>query len=419
MFCEPQKLGEICTFVRGPFGGSLKKSCFKPKGYAVYEQQHAIHNQFNNIRYFVDQSKFDEMQRFELKPDDLIMSCSGTMGKVAIAPKGLKKGIINQALLKLSTSEKLDVAYLKNWMESPNFQEQLAGRTKGVAIKNVASVKVLKEITIPLPPLTEQKRIVAILDKAFAAIDKAIANTEKSLANARELFESYLNDVFAEPGDGWEEHQLNNITTKIGSGATPKGGKKAYKTEGISLIRSLNVHDHFFKEKNLAFIDEDQAQKLSNVIIEERDVLLNITGASIARCCVVPESYLPARVNQHVSIIRPVFDLVNSMFLSRLLASKQYKDQLLGIGDKAGSTRQALTKIQLQNFKVTIPSVERQIELNELIDEVWLNSKKLESIYQQKLTNLQDLKQSILQKAFAGELTASSLADIVPEQMEN
>ena len=101
---DRKKLGDICGFVRGPFGGSLKKNIFKPEGYAVYEQQHAIYDQFDDIRYFIDEKKFNEMKRFELNSGDLIMSCSGTMGKIAIVPENIKKGIINQALLKLTPS---------------------------------------------------------------------------------------------------------------------------------------------------------------------------------------------------------------------------------------------------------------------------------------------------------------------------
>jgi len=99
---ESTQLGEVCNFVRGPFGGSLKKSCFQSEGYAVYEQQHAINNQFSDFRYYVDNEKFTEMLRFEVFPGDLIMSCSGTMGKIAIVPEKSPKGIINQALLKLT-----------------------------------------------------------------------------------------------------------------------------------------------------------------------------------------------------------------------------------------------------------------------------------------------------------------------------
>ena len=97
-----------------------------------------------------------------------------------------------------------------------------------------------------------------------------------------------------------KEIRLKKITNKIGSGATPTGGKSAYKEEGISLIRSLNVYDYSFSYENLAYIDEVQAKKLSNVEIHENDILLNITGASVGRCCKVPRQIIPARVNQHV-----------------------------------------------------------------------------------------------------------------------
>src|SRR5690606_11385888 len=113
---EKRKLVEVCNFVRGPFGGSLKKNIFKSDGYAVYEQQHAIYNQFEDIRYFIDENKFNEMKRFELKSGDLIMSCSGTMGKIAIVPENIKRGIINQALLKLTPSpKKISTVFLKLW----------------------------------------------------------------------------------------------------------------------------------------------------------------------------------------------------------------------------------------------------------------------------------------------------------------
>ena len=97
---------------------------------------------------------------------------------------------------------------------------------------------------------------------------------------------------------------LKNITTKIGSGATPSGGQKSYQEEGIALIRSQNVLDFQFSKIGLAFINRKQAERLDNVIVEKGDVLMNITGDSIARVCQVPDDVLPARVNQHVSIIR-------------------------------------------------------------------------------------------------------------------
>jgi type I restriction enzyme S subunit len=193
---EEKKLGEVCEFVRGPFGGSLKKSCFKPKGIAVYEQQHAIYDQFEDIRYFIDEKKFNEMQRFEVAPGDLIMSCSGTMGKVAIVPDSVRKGIINQALLKLSPNKNLLARFLKLWMGSLSFQDQLAKHSLGAAIKNVASVKTLKEIDVPLPPVSEQKHIVAKLYALSAETKKLESIYKQKLADLDELKKSILKKAF-------------------------------------------------------------------------------------------------------------------------------------------------------------------------------------------------------------------------------
>jgi len=98
--------------------------------------------------------------------------------------------------------------------------------------------------------------------------------------------------------------RLGDITTKIGSGATPRGGQSVYEEQGVALIRSLNVYDNRFEDEGLAFINEERDAELSYVAVEPRDILLNITGASVARCCMAPERHLPARVNQHVMIIR-------------------------------------------------------------------------------------------------------------------
>lgn len=263
----------------------------------------------------------------------------------------------------------------------------------------------LQTIQISFPKsLKEQQKIVAILDEAFGAIEKAKANAKLGLTHAKELFESYLQSVFENKGEGWEEKTLGEITTKIGSGATPRGGNSSYKLEGISLIRSMNVHDFTFRDKNLAFIDEAQANALSNVTLQEDDVLLNITGASIARCCLVPKEYLPARVNQHVSIIRAKKEIINPLFLSFLLTSKFYKDKILKTGEQ-GATRQAITKAQLENFIIIFPkTLKEQMEILNNSNTLSEQTKALEKIYQQKINDLDELKKSILQKAFNGEL---------------
>ncbi len=194
---ERRSLGEICTFVRGPFGGSLKKEVFVEDGYAVYEQSHAIYDQFSDVRYFVDETRFSEMRRFELRPNDLIMSCSGTMGRVAIAPYDLRRGIINQALLKLTPGASVDSWYLKYWMESGDFQDALGQRSGGAAIQNVASVSILKEIALPLPALAAQQAAVVEIDRFAAETERLHENYQQKLAALEELKKSLLHQAFS------------------------------------------------------------------------------------------------------------------------------------------------------------------------------------------------------------------------------
>ena len=110
------KLGDVCTFVRGPFGGALKKEMFTTEGYVVYEQQHAIYCNLN-FRYHIDKNKFSELKRFAVNPGDMIVSCSGTIGKTFVIPKNAPEGVINQALLKLTPNEELNVFYLQYFFE--------------------------------------------------------------------------------------------------------------------------------------------------------------------------------------------------------------------------------------------------------------------------------------------------------------
>ena len=166
-------LGDVSNFIRGPFGGSLKKNIFVKKGYAVYEQKHAIRNSCKEFRYFINSEKFKEMKRFEVKKGDILMSCSGTIGKTTIVPDDAPEGIINQALLKITPSEKIDVQYLNFYMHSSLFKSQLMKHIDGAAIKNVASVKILKQIKIRLPSINVQKEVLLKLKSLLKEIQKA------------------------------------------------------------------------------------------------------------------------------------------------------------------------------------------------------------------------------------------------------
>ena len=155
----------------------------------------------------------------------------------------------------------------------------------------------------------------------------------------------------------WVQTELKNITLKIGSGSTPRGGAEAYKESGISLIRSQNILDLKFSQDGLAFIDEKQSDALKNVSVETNDVLLNITGDSVARCCGAPKNLLPARVNQHVAILRADKTKLNSDFLKYYLFFS--KEQLLVLSE-IGGTRNALTKLMLEKFPINLPPLREQ-----------------------------------------------------------
>ncbi len=199
---------------------------------------------------------------------------------------------------------------------------------------------------------------------------------------------------------GWRADCLGALTTKIGSGATPLGGETAYKDAGIALIRSLNVYDDGFRTGRLARIDPQQADKLGNVVVEAGDVLLNITGASVARCCVVPPGVLPARVNQHVAIIRPRPSAIDPQFLRYLLASPLYKRRLLRAGED-GSTRQAITKAQLVAFLIEYPLVlSEQRRIVAILDEAFAAIATAKANAEKNLQNARALFASHLETTF-------------------
>ena len=158
------------------------------------------------------------MKRFELKPNDLIMSCSGTIGKIAIVPSKIVPGIINQALLKITPHDYLLSDYLSYFISSPNFQTSLIESSAGVAIKNVASVKILKEIQIPVPPLEEQQRIVSVLDDVFERIETNLFNSKEGWDNAKMLFKSKLTHNFNEMNVEYVYRKILDVTSLVTDG---------------------------------------------------------------------------------------------------------------------------------------------------------------------------------------------------------
>jgi type I restriction enzyme M protein len=240
----------------------------------------------------------------------------------------------------------------------------------------------LSNVKIPLPPLDIQQKIVSEIEVLEAKEKKANEEVKKQKEMIKNVISKTSGNLTS----------LSNITSKIGSGATPLGGEGSYKQSGISLIRSQNIYDNEFFEKGLAFIDDIQAEKLKGVTVEKNDILFNITGASICRCCIVPEKYLPARVNQHVSIIR-VTEKALPKYVQTILVSEIYKNQLLEIGDGATS-REAITKQQLEDFKIPLPPLTEQQKIVSEIEKIEAKIKVLET----EIVEIPKLKEAILKK---------------------
>ena len=183
------------------------------------------------------------------------------------------------------------------------------------------------------------------------------------------------------------KYTLKDICTKIGSGATPTGGKEAYKGGDYALVRSQNVLDYTFTTSGLAYINETQAKKLDGVKVEVGDVLLNITGDSVARACIIPDEILPARVNQHVAIIRANNQYALNEYLLYFL---QYNKQYLLSISQGGGTRSAITKKMIEDIEIDLPSLEDQLSIVNIINSI---SKKIE-VNQQINDNLEQQAQA-------------------------
>ncbi len=185
---------------RGPFGSSITKSIFVPKGentFKVYEQKNAIYNDATLGHYYVNKNNFEKLKAFEVEGGDIIISCSGTIGKIGFLPEDTEKGIINQALLKLCINEDILLKrYFGFLFEAYMMKSEKLTDLKGTAMKNIPPVKVLQNMPIPLPPLSEQKRIVEKVDKLMAYCDELENQVKENQVNSEKLMSAVLKESF-------------------------------------------------------------------------------------------------------------------------------------------------------------------------------------------------------------------------------
>ena len=366
MSWDTVKLTDVCDFQGGTQPPKSSWSTDHKPGYIRMLQSRDFTQGKDSFIEYVKNVKTLKKCNSE---DILIGRYGASIGKILT---GLS-GAYNVALVKTVPSKKISRKYLYFYLVSDTFQNfiQNAGSRAAQAGFNKDE---LDTLYISLPPLQLQEQIADILEKGYNLRIK----DHDLLLKYDELAHAVFYKMFGDPIKnemGWSKTILKSVTSKIGSGSTPTGGKVAYKASGISLIRSMNIYDFAFKWKDLAYIDDKQAAKLDSVKVKSKDVLFNITGASVCRCSIVPDEVLPARVNQHVAILRANQVILNPIFLNHLLVSNSVKTNLLKVGSSGGAVMEAITKEKLENHEIILPPIELQNQFEKTIDLVF-NGKK-------------------------------------------
>ena len=244
--------------------------------------------------------------------------------------------------------------YLMMWFSRSEFDREASYYAVG-GVRGSLTWEDFCNMRLPIPSITRQREIVSEYETLTNRIRLNNQMIQHLETTAQALYrKAFVDNIDKENlPEGWRMGTLGEVCSKIGSGATPKGGKGSYGKTGVSLIRSMNVFDMNFCYEELAHISDKQAALLDGVTVIEKDILFNITGASVARCCMVPKDVLPARVNQHVMIIRSKEDFMQYYILC-VLCSKDAKRSLLGMS-QSGSTREAITKSEIESFEIMIP----------------------------------------------------------------
>ncbi len=292
--------------------------------------------------------------------------------------------------------ENINLDYLNYSLMSVDFKKYVAG----AAIPHIY-FKDYKNEPFLWMPLPEQQRIVSILDEAFAAIDKAKANAEQNLKNAKELFESYLQGVF-ENGD-WETKTIQEISKVVNGYAF--ASKDFKPTNTIKSIKITNVGVKEFVEESDNYLPEKLKEILKDFQVREGNIVIALTRTIISaglKVAVVPASYDGALINQRVAALVPNEKLVNQNFLYYYLTTNGVAKYVL---EHVNTLMQPNLSINdLKNLHVPIPSFQLQQSIVSQLDALRMETQKLEAVYRKKIADLEELKKSLLQKAFSGEL---------------
>lgn len=412
------KLGELLGkkgYIRGPFGSALRRTEMKSEGYAVYEQQHAIYNT-RDFRYFIDENKFSELSRFSIKANDLIISCSGTVGEVSIINKDDPQGIISQALLTLRPN--LDLVkpkFLYYFFKTRNGHNQLLSASHGSVQVNIAKREVVESIPVFVPDIETQDSIIEILSSLDDKIELNNKINQELENLAQTLFKQWFIDfefpnengepykssggemVDNELGEipkGWEVKSLDEIAV-INLGGTPSRNKDEYWSGNIPWVNSGAINENYILNA-VEFITELGLQKSSTKLIPKYSTLIAITGATLGQ---VSYSLIDACYNQ--SVISLASKKSINEFLHLLINS--IIPEL--VKHQTGGAQQHINKGNVENFKVLIPSIELLTYFKSVVSDIYLQI-EYNLRESQELTRLRD---TLLPKLISGELEVNDV----------
>ncbi|EPV6417722.1 restriction endonuclease subunit S [Vibrio parahaemolyticus] len=395
-------LKDLCAdfkkdIVDGPFGSNLKRSHFTEEGIPVLKIQNIKPFKIEKKKMdFVTLDKFSELERHSFRQGDIVMTKLGSPLGVSAIVDDIKEGVIVADLVRIRAS-KIDTRYLCYHLNSPVTQKHINSFQKGATRPRV-KISVARELPIYTPSESEQKRIVQILDKAFADIDQARVNTEQNLQNARELFDSYLQQVFSERGDGYEEKTLKEISLDFGRGKSkhrPRNDESLYGGQ-YPFIQTGDVRnsEHVIKSYSKTYNDKG----LSQSKLWPKGTICITIAANIAETGILDfDACFPD------SVIGIVVDpkLTSISYVEFLLQS--FKAILKAKGK--GSAQDNINLGTFEKMHFPFPSIEKQNEIVTSLNQLLEATIKLEAVYAKKINSLDELKQSLLQQAFTGQLT--------------
>jgi type I restriction enzyme S subunit len=405
---EIKRLGDVCETGAGGTPLKTHKDYYEGGTIPWLLSGEVSQGEIFEAKNFITEKGLKNSSAKLFPPNTVLVAMYGaTAGQVGILRF---EAATNQAVCGILPNDKTIPEYLFYcFLEK---KEELVAQAVGGAQPNISQIKI-KNTKIPLPPLPEQQRIVSILDEAFAAIAKAKANAELNLKNAKELFESYLQGVF-ENGN-WETKTIQELTKVINGYAF--ASKDFKPTNTIKSIKITNVGVKEFVEETDNYLPEKFKDTLKEVQVKEGNIVIALTRTIISaglKVAVVPASYDGALVNQRVAALVPNEKLANQSFLYYFLTTNGVAKYVLAHVNTLMQPNLSIN--DLKNLPVPCPSIKEQQTVVRQLDALRAESQKLEAVYQKKIDDLEELKKSILQKAFSGQLSESGLAGLKDEQ---